>query len=88
VAFEQFGTAGDDARVVYDYDGDGRADPAVFRSSDDTLYFRGSSNNAAGNISFARWGTAFAIRAILTVTVRVILWISNPEFGGCSGAAI
>lgn len=57
--FEQFGTTSDDPRVVYDYDGDGRADPAVFRTSDDTWYFLGSSNNAARNITFVRWGTTF-----------------------------
>lgn len=60
VRFEQFGTTGDDPRVVYDYDGDGRADPAVFRTSDDIWYFLGSSNNAARNITFVRWGTTFA----------------------------
>jgi hypothetical protein len=58
--FEQFGTTGDDPRVVYDYDGDGRCDPAVFRTSDDTWYYRGSSNNAAGVVTFVRWGTTFA----------------------------
>jgi hypothetical protein len=58
--FEQFGTTGDDPRVIYDYDGDGRCDPAVFRTSDDTWYYRGSSNNAAGAVTFVRWGTTFA----------------------------
>jgi hypothetical protein len=58
--FEEFGITGDDPRVVYDYDGDGRADVAVFRTSTDTWYYRGSSNNAAGNITFQRWGTTFA----------------------------
>ena len=60
VRFEQFGTTGDDPRVVYDYDGDGRCDPAVFRSSDDTWYYLGGSNNAARNITYVRWGTTFA----------------------------
>lgn len=59
VRFEQFGTTSDDPRVVYDYDGDGRADPAVFRTSDDTWYYLGSSNNAARNITSVRWGTIF-----------------------------
>ncbi len=60
VRFEQFGITGDDPRVVYDYDGDGRCDLAVFRNSDDTWYFLASSNNAARNITFVRWGPSFA----------------------------
>jgi hypothetical protein len=59
IRFDQFGTTGDDPRVVYDYDGDGRADPAVFRTSDDTWYFKASSNNAAQAITYVRWGTTF-----------------------------
>lgn len=60
VRFEQFGTTGDDPRVVYDYDGDGRCDPAVFRTSDDVWYYLGSANNANRNITFVRWGSSFA----------------------------
>lgn len=60
IRFEQFGTTSDDPRVVYDYDGDGRADPAVFRTSDDTWYYLGSSNNAARAVTAVRWGTTFA----------------------------
>ncbi len=59
VRFEQFGTTGDDPRIPYDYDGDGRCDLAVFRTSDDIWYFKGSSNNAAGAITFVRWGASF-----------------------------
>lgn len=60
IRFEQFGTTGDDPRVVYDYDGDGRCDPAVFRTSDDTWYYLGSANNANRNITYVRWGASFA----------------------------
>lgn len=58
VRMEQFGTTSDDPRVVEDYDGDGRADIAVFRSSNGTWYYKGSSNNAAANISAIQWGTS------------------------------
>lgn len=60
VRFEQFGTTGDDPRIVYDYDGDSRCDPAVFRTSDDTWYYLGSSNNPGRAITYIRWGTTFA----------------------------
>lgn len=60
IRFEQFGTTGDDPRVVQDYDGDGRDDIAIFRTSDDSWYYRGSANNPNGLVITVRWGTTFA----------------------------
>jgi hypothetical protein len=55
---EFFGQTGDNPSLVGDWDGDGKADPAVFRTgSQSFFYYRGSLNNAAGNISFLPWGT-------------------------------
>jgi hypothetical protein len=56
----QFGTTGDDPRIVEDYDGDGRTDIAVFRVSDGTWYFLPSANNPDRNVVSVRWGTAYA----------------------------
>jgi hypothetical protein len=61
VRMEDFGLPGDDPSVVGDYDGDGKADPAVFRCPSDVagqcyFFFRGSLNNPAGNISYIPWG--------------------------------
>lgn len=58
---EQFGQPDDDATVVGDYDGDGKADPAVYRrganvGQQSTWFYRGSLNNPSGNITFAPWG--------------------------------
>jgi hypothetical protein len=56
-----FGQTGDDPRVIYDYDGDGRTDVAVFRLGTAAVpqsmwFYRGSSNNPNGNITFISWG--------------------------------
>lgn len=57
VIFQQFGTTGDDPRIVNDYDGDGRCDAAVWRAgASATWFYRGSANNAAGNITYVNWG--------------------------------
>ncbi len=57
----QFGQTGDDPAVVGDWDGDGIADPAVYRAStsgsQSVFYYRGSANNPGGNITFVPWGT-------------------------------
>lgn len=57
IAFEQFGTTGDHATVVYDYDGDGRCDPAAYRPTTGTWYYRGTSNNPTGAITYFPFGT-------------------------------
>ncbi|HMJ09682.1 MAG TPA: FG-GAP and VCBS repeat-containing protein [Pyrinomonadaceae bacterium] len=63
VRIELFGQDGDDPAVVGDYDGDGKADPAVYRCPSVTdpagqcfFYFRGSSANPSGNVTFVPWG--------------------------------
>ncbi|MDM7924312.1 MAG: VCBS repeat-containing protein, partial [Pyrinomonadaceae bacterium] len=61
VRIVDFGQTGDDPAVVGDYDGDGKADPAVYRegelSFDQSVWFyRGSQNNPSGNISYNPWG--------------------------------
>jgi hypothetical protein len=61
VKIEVFGQAGDRPRVVRDYDGDGKADVAVYREglapgSQSFFFYRGSSNNPSGNITYVPWG--------------------------------
>lgn len=58
-----FGQTGDDPAVVGDYDGDNKADPAVYRcpgiaDPDGQCYFfyRGSNANPSGNITYVPWG--------------------------------
>ncbi|MDH3528158.1 MAG: FG-GAP-like repeat-containing protein [Acidobacteriota bacterium] len=56
-----FGQSGDNPQIVGDYDGDGKADPAVFRQSlsgpgQAYFYYKGSDNNAGGNITYVQWG--------------------------------
>jgi hypothetical protein len=58
-----FGQTDDDPAVVGDYDGDGKADPAVYRcpvspAPDGQCYFfyRGSNANPSGNITYVPWG--------------------------------
>jgi hypothetical protein len=63
VQIDRFGEASrfDNPTVVGDYDGDGKADVAVFTTgtlstSQSFFYYRGSLNNAAGNITYVPWG--------------------------------
>jgi hypothetical protein len=60
VRIEDFGVTGDDPAIVGDWDGDGKADPAVYRNggvgSQSFIFFRGSLNNPNGNITFVPWG--------------------------------
>jgi hypothetical protein len=58
-----FGIDGDDPAVVGDYDGDNKADVAVFRcpgalEPDGQCYFfyRGTNNNPGGQITYVPWG--------------------------------
>jgi hypothetical protein len=61
---EQFGVPGDNPTVVGDYDGDGKADLAVYRNvsgpapQQNFWFYRGSSNNPSGNVSYVPWGTS------------------------------
>ncbi len=61
-----FGVVGDNPTVVGDYDGDGKADPAVFRcpafppGGQCTYFYKGTMNNPGGNITFVPWGNNVA----------------------------
>lgn len=53
---ENFGLAGDKPSPQ-DWDGDGKSDLTVYRAgAQNTFYYRASSNNPAGNITFIPWG--------------------------------
>ena len=63
VDIQLFGQTGDDPAVVGDYDGDGKADPAVYRCPSVTdpdgqcyFFFRGSNANPGGNVTYVPWG--------------------------------
>ena len=57
---ESFGITGDDPTLVGDWDGDGKAEAAVYRNGpvggQSFIFFRGSLNNPNGNITFVPWG--------------------------------
>jgi hypothetical protein len=63
VRTELFGQNGDNPTTVGDYDGDGKADPAVYRcppfptTGQCFFFFRGSSNNPGGAITYVPWGS-------------------------------
>jgi hypothetical protein len=61
--FDRFGEASrfDNPTIVGDYDGDGKADDAVFATgtlatSQSFFYYRGSLNNPSGNITYVPFG--------------------------------
>lgn len=61
VRIEDFGQTGDRPGVVGDYDGDGKAEVAVYRpgataGAQSTWFYRGSLNNPGGAITFVPWG--------------------------------
>lgn len=67
VSTVDFGQLGDNPTVVGDYDGDNKADPAVFRcppvNADQCFfYYRGSNNNPNGNITYVPWGNGVVDR--------------------------
>ncbi len=63
VRVEVFGQTGDDPAIVGDYDGDNKADPAVYRcpgiaspAGQCYFFYRGSNANPGGNITYVPWG--------------------------------
>jgi uncharacterized delta-60 repeat protein len=70
VRIERFGIAGDNPTIVDDYDGDGKDDLAVFRVNTAAqgpgqayFFYRGSSNNPNGNITYVPWGMRYGTQA-------------------------
>ncbi len=61
VRIEQFGRLGDDPRVVADYDGDGKADPAVYRANSGQNYFFYRSSLTNNNFTAVPFGSAFTL---------------------------
>lgn len=66
VRIEQFGRQGDSPKVVADYDGDGKADPAVFRANGGaadpcgvgrSVFYWRPSGSPGTDFLFACWGT-------------------------------
>ncbi|MEZ5426645.1 MAG: FG-GAP-like repeat-containing protein [Pyrinomonadaceae bacterium] len=64
VRIEQFGQGGDDPTIVDDFDGDGKADLAVFRAPSAAsgpgqthFFYRASANNPNRDVTFVQWGT-------------------------------
>ncbi len=66
VTATDFGVTGDNPTIVGDYDGDGKADPAVFRcpsfppGGQCFYFFKGTDNNPDGNITYVPWGNNVA----------------------------
>ncbi len=56
VQVEQFGRVGDNPSFVGDWDGDARADVAVYRPSNSTFYYRPSATPATSFVGI-QWGT-------------------------------
>src|SRR6185369_4673347 len=67
---EKFGIAGDNATIVDDYDGDGKADLAVYRintaaQGPGQAYFlyKGTANNPQGNVTYVPWGMRYGTQS-------------------------
>jgi hypothetical protein len=64
VRVDYFGQTGDTPSVIGDFDGDGKADTALFRNGPQVYwYYRGSFNNPAGNVTVVQWGASGDIPA-------------------------
>jgi hypothetical protein len=88
VRIEEFGQTGDDPSIVGDYDGDGLADPAVYRAAavagqQSFFYYRPSFNNPSGNITYVAWGTSgdLAVRGDFSGDGRIDPTVFRPQTG-------
>ncbi len=68
--FEKFGQQGDNPTIVDDYDGDGKADLAVFRAptfaqgpGQAYFFYKGTANNPQGNITYVPWGMRYGTQS-------------------------
>lgn len=93
-----FGVSNDNPTVVGDYDGDGKADPAVYRCSfpstngQCTYFYLGSLNNPGGNITYVPWGNnasadMFPNRGDFDGDGKLDFCIQRPRTGGPTGQA-
>lgn len=85
VQITQFGQTGDDPAITGDWDGDGSADPAVYRDSafgnQSGFYYRASSNNPTGGLTFIPFGLTgdLAVRGDFDGDARIDAAVYRPS---------
>ncbi len=81
----QFGQTGDDPAITGDWDGDGSADPAVYRDSafgnQSGFYYRGSLNNPTGGLTFIPFGLTgdLAVRGDFDADAKIDAAVYRPS---------